>query len=70
MRKESYFNNNTLLYLREGDEALFGFEEADGKLFSTFVRMDGYVILPQERYQALLSMKSPATEPPEPSART
>ena len=47
---------------------MIGIEEMGGKMFATFVRLDGYAIIPTDYYETLLSMKSAPTEPPEPSA--
>ena len=52
---ESYFTNNWVI-ARDGDGQIIGFDgmgEA-GKGGLSFVRMDGYVILPIEKYLALL----------------
>ena len=67
MREESYVRN-CVFAMRPGDDVPIGMEVVDGKVFVTCVRLDGYAIIPTENYEALLSMKSAPTEPPDPSA--
>jgi len=69
-KEKSYFNNNVLV-ARVGDGPLVGFEdEESGVMAPTFVRMNSYAIIPAECYEGLLLIKSLATIPPEPSAKT
>lgn len=69
MSNVSYFNNNELV-VREGDGTVVGFAGSGGRLSVTFIRMDGYAIIPKELYYDLLLIKSLATIPPDPSAST
>lgn len=47
--EESFFVNNDV-YGRSSDDSLFGFSDKDGKLIAEFIRLDGYVIIPKEKY--------------------
>lgn len=67
---KSFFKNNELLFVRGSDSPLFGLEGGDGEIRPTFIRLDGYVIIPKEKYYALLSEKLSPNPPPDPSAKT
>ena len=68
--RESYLKN-CLIVVGDGLPAggLFGMKEVNGMMVADYFQIDGYAIIPMARYEALLSMKSGATEPPDPSAR-
>lgn len=61
---DSFVRNCHFIRVREEDGALFD-QQPNGQFLA---RLDGYTILPNEDFQALLSGKSPPISPPDPSA--
>ncbi len=47
---DSYFNNN-VIFSREGDGPLSGFKNNGNDIDVEFVRMQGYVIMPVEKWR-------------------